>query len=182
METETLPPQLSDIIREFDSATQRVANLERTYTEDRWQRKPGPDQWSAIECIQHLNLSNEQMLPRIRESMRLLSKSAHQNKYHLDLIGWLLVKVLSSKSPFSKSKTSAPFLPVKGLNVQDVLKQFRSLQQDIIRAIHDSDGLPLDAGKVESAFNSRVKYNIYSAFRALAVHEHRHLDQAERTV
>ena len=159
---------------------ERVANIERTYTEDRWQRKPGPDQWSAIECIQHLNLSNEQMLPRICESMGRLSKSAHPNKYHLDLIGWLLVKALSSKGRFSRSKTSAPFVPVKGLNVQQVLEQFRSLQQDIIRAIQDSEGLPLEAGKVESAFNSRVKYNIYSAFRALAVHEHRHLDQAGR--
>jgi len=121
------------------------------------------------------------MLPRIREAMAgLQSKPKHQGKYRLDIIGWFLIKGLSSKSRFSKFKTTAPFVPKDKMNVREVLDTFQSLQKDLILAIRDADGLPLESGRVVSAFNARVKYNAFSAFKLVAVHELRHLDQAER--
>ena len=42
-----------------------------------------------------------------------------------------------------------------------------------------ADGLPLDRILVESPFDARVRYNLYSALVMLPRHQHRHLDQAE---
>src|ERR1700722_631607 len=177
----TLSPQLSKLVSEFSSATERVAKMQSKYSEDDWQRKPGSERWSAIECIWHLNRSSEEMLPRIRESMAgLAGKPKYHDHYRLDFIGWFLVKGLGSKGRFTKFKTNPSFVPKQELNVQSVLERFQSLQRDMILAIHDADGLPLGNGRVQSAFNARVNYSTYSAFHILAVHEHRHLDQAER--
>jgi hypothetical protein len=174
-------PQLSTVISEFQSATERVAKMQREYSEEQWQRKPGPERWSAIECVWHLNRSSEEMLPRIRASMAAIqSKPKYRGKYRLDFIGWFLVKSLASKGRFAKFKTSASFMPTEKLNARNVLDRFQSQQHDLILALRDAEGLQLGNGKVESAFNSRVKYSTYSAFRVLAVHEHRHLDQAAR--
>jgi hypothetical protein len=43
-----------------------------------------------------------------------------------------------------------------------------------------ADGLPLTAVKIQSAFNAKVRYNVFSALSILSVHQHRHLGQAER--
>jgi DinB superfamily len=181
METSPLSPQLSQLISEFEAATERVAKMQREYTEEEWQRKPGPERWSAIECVWHLNRSSKEMLPRIRESMvGLAGKPKYHDNYHLDFIGWFLVKGLASKGRFAKFKTPNSFVPKQELNVQNVLDRFQSLQREMILAIHDANGLPLGNGRVQSAFNARVNYSTYSAFHILAVHEHRHLDQAER--
>ncbi len=181
METATLSPQLTQLISEFSSATERVAKMQRDYSEVQWQQKPGPERWSAIECIWHLNRSSEEMLPRIRESMAgLAGKPKYHDHYRLDFIGWFLVKGLASKGRFTKFKTHASFVPKQELNVQSVLDQFQSLQREMLLAIQDAEGLPLGNGRVQSAFNARVNYSTYSAFKILAVHQHRHLDQAER--
>jgi hypothetical protein len=173
--------QLSNIIGEMDAASERAARMQRDFSEDAWQRKPGVDRWSAIECVWHLCRTNEEMLPRIRESLSLLqSKPKQEGKYHLDFVGWFVMKNLSSKARIAKFKTTAPFIPKERLNVKLVLDRFSVLQNEMIQCIRDSDGLPLGLGRVVSPFDSRVKYNVYSAFRIVAVHEHRHLDQAER--
>jgi hypothetical protein len=181
METPPLSPQLSHLIAEFEAATERVTRMQREYSDEQWQRRPGPDRWSAIECIWHLNRSSEEMLPRIRESMAgLAGKPKYHDDYRLDFIGWFLVKGLASKGRFSKFKTNPSFVPKQELNVQSVLDRFQSLQREMLLAIRDAEGLPLGNGRVQSAFNARVNYSTYSAFKILAVHQHRHLDQAER--
>jgi hypothetical protein len=173
--------QLCNLISEFEIATDRVAKMQREYSEVRWQRKPVPHRWSAIECVWHLNWTSEKMIENVRQALvAIQSKPKHSGKYHLDLIGWFLVKSFSTKSRFAKFKTTAPSAPQSALNVPEVLERFRELQSGMIGLIQESDGLQLGAAQVESPFNSRIHYNIYSAFRVTAVHEHRHLDQAER--
>jgi DinB superfamily len=179
METTTLSPKLSKLISEFSSATDRVVKMQREYSDEQWQRKPGPERWSAIECIWHLNWTSEKMIQNIRLAMKGLEPK-HQEKYTLDFVGWFLAKSLSAKSRFAKFKTTAPFVSQSTMNIAEVLGRFRELQEGMIRAIRESEGLPLGKGRVESPFNSRVHYNVYSAFWVTAVHEHRHLDQAER--
>lgn len=173
--------QLSNLISEFEAATKRVTKMEREYSENDWQRKPGPERWSAIECIWHLNWTSEKMIENVRRALAgIKSKPKHTDKYHLDIIGWFLVKSLSSKNRFAKFKTTAPFVSQSTMNISEELERFRKLQEEVIRTIRESDGLQLGIGRVVSAFHARVHYNVYSAFRMTAVHEHRHLDQAER--
>ncbi len=175
--------QLSALISEFRSASDRVANMEREYSEKDWQRKPAPERWSAIECVWHLNWTSEKMIENVRRALNgIKSESKPNRKYRLDLFGWFLVKSLSPKNRIAKFKTTAPSASESSLNVPEVLAKFRELQTEMIDLIRESDGLKLGNGRVESPFHSKVHYNIYSAFRVTAVHQHRHLDQAERTV
>lgn len=177
----SLSPQLSKLISEFSSATDRVVNMQREYSEKQWQRKPGVDRWSAIECIWHLNWTSEKMIANVRNALANLEPTLKpQDKYTLDFIGWFLAKSLSAKSRFAKFKTTAPSAPHSTLNIADVLGRFGELQEEMIHIIRESAGFPLGKGRVESPFNSRVHYNVYSAFWVTAVHEHRHLDQTER--
>ena len=143
--------------------------------------KPGTERWSAIECIWHLNWTSEKMIENVRQALAgIQAKPKHTVKYHLDLMGWFLVKSLSPKNRVTKFKTTAPFVSQSKLNIPEVLERFMELQTEMVNLIRESDGLPLGAGRVISPFHANVHYNVYSAFYVTAVHEHRHLDQAER--
>jgi hypothetical protein len=181
MEALTAELQLGEIREEIESGSQRVREMRSALPSETWQRKPDAESWSAIECIEHINITNRATLARLQEGLAGLEhKPKHHGPYHLDLFGWLLVKSLSSRSRFAKSKTNTDFVPRSDLNVEAVLAEFDRLQSELLSTITRAAGAPLDAHKMQSVFEARVKYNLYSALRIVAVHQTRHLDQAER--
>jgi hypothetical protein len=183
MEALTAEQQLTEIREEIEAATERVRQMQASVSPDDWQRKPGSERWSAMECVEHLNATNAATLAKIREVMTgLAGKPKHHGPYHLDLFGWLLIRSLSSRSRFTKAKTAAPFVPKDRLNVEAVLQEFFRLQNELLDVIAKSNGLPLDAHKMQSVFEARIKYNLYAALKIVAVHEARHLDQADRAL
>jgi hypothetical protein len=96
-----------------------------------------------------------------------------------DLLGWLLAKWL--EPPYRmRSKTTAAFVPVWIEPMADVLERFDYLQGELLVRLDRAQGLPLERLRVVSPFNAKVKYNLYSAFRLIPVHQRRHLWQAEQ--
>jgi hypothetical protein len=54
------------------------------------------------------------------------------------------------------------------------------LQGELLVRLERGAGLALDRQPVVSAFNARLRYNLYAAFCVLTAHQRRHLWQAER--
>ena len=174
-------PQLTELETEFTEASRRVAALERTLPATRWTRRPADGGWSAIECIQHLNLTAAATVPLLREAIeaaRRLGADAPA-RYRRDLWGWLLWRALREPGKF-KSKTTAAFVPDAHLPPSEILDTFREWQAEQLACVRAADGLPIHRVKIASPFNARVRYNAFSALSILAVHQHRHLWQAER--
>jgi hypothetical protein len=173
--------QLAAVVESFESATRRLQVLGASLSPEEWSRRPGAGRWSPIECVAHLNLTASAMLPLVRDGIeraRALGRPGPR-RYRRDLMGWLLARGLSTPGRF-KSKTTPAFVPPSGVRVPDVLDEFGRLQAEQIACARESDGLPVDRVKVASPFNARVRYSVYSALALAAVHEHRHLWQAEQ--
>ena len=174
-------PELAAVAADFESATSRLAALERTLSNDRWTRRPTTHGWSAIECIQHLNLTARATLPRVREGIaeaRRADASA-PSRYRRDFWGWLIWRGLRKPGRF-KTKTAPAFVPESHRPVPEILAHFRQLQVEHIACVGHCDGLAVDRVRIVSPFNERVRYSVYSALTILAVHQHRHLWQAEQ--
>jgi hypothetical protein len=78
-----------------------------------------------------------------------------------------------------KTKTPAAFVP----GIQEparALPEFVERQQKLKAVMAETDGLALDGIRISSPFARHVKYNVYAGFRLIAVHQRRHLWQAER--
>ena len=181
MEALSAEHQLSEVREELEQNAERVRGMQGSLSEEQWQRKPSAESWSAVECIEHINTTNRATLTKINEGLSgLEGKPKHHGAYHLDLFGWLLVKSLTSRSRFTKSKTTTSFVPKQGLDVSAVLAEFFRLQSELVDVVQRAQGVPLDAHKMQSVFEARIKYNLYSALKIVTVHETRHLDQADR--
>jgi hypothetical protein len=178
--------QLAAVIDSLEEAQARLRRLSDKVSEERWNRHPTPGQWSAADCVEHLNITSRAYLPLLRDA----SVEARQLRadptthYKRDPLGWFLSMMIGpmrriGKLRLLKVKTLPPFVPKGSQPRSQILSEFVRLQGELITLIRSADGLPLDRVKIVSPFGGRMRYSAYSAMVIVARHEHRHIDQAE---
>jgi hypothetical protein len=181
-----LQKQLAEIIQSLESAQSHLRRLTDKLSESDWNRKPAVDQWSAAECVEHLNLTSRAYIPRLRDAVARAGEVRHSPTQHYghDALGWFLSKMFGplrhlGKFKVLRVKTTPAFVPKAGRSRTEILSDFVRLQTDLISLTRSADGLPIDDVKIVSPFGGRMKYNAYSALVIVSRHQHRHLEQAE---
>jgi hypothetical protein len=172
-------PQLAAIVSDFESASRRLYALAERLSVDDWRRRPGPERWSPVECVAHLNLTSEAFVPLLRDGIDRARRERRPapRSYRRDLMGWLIWRAASTPGRF-KAKTTPPFVPSADRPPAEVVADFDRLQALLIACTRDADGLAVDRVRIRSPFNSRLAYSVYSALTILPAHQHRHLWQA----
>jgi len=178
--TDALHPQLAELVGELRAATDRARALAIRLDENAFARRPAPERWSPAECLAHLNLTTRAFLLLIDEALERGRASGRRmtGRYRRDLVGSLLARSLEPPARF-RMATTAPFVPSGVRSRDEVVGEFVVLQEELVRRVEQASGLDLNRLRVASAFNPRLKYNLFSCFAVLAAHERRHLWQAE---
>lgn len=174
-------PQLASVVEELESAAERVRHLAGGLSSQAWQVRPAPERWSAAECIAHLNLTSEALLPLVRTALRDARERRQPApaRYRRNVLGWLASKIVAPDGGV-KTKTIAAFVPTPTPPVEDLVRDFLRLQAEIISCVREAEGLPLERVKVRSPFHGRMTYNLYAALTLVPQHQHRHLHQAQQ--
>ncbi|HUL02661.1 MAG TPA: DinB family protein [Gemmatimonadales bacterium] len=174
-------PQLAVIAAELADTGARATELVQGLDETAFHARPDPPGWSVAECVAHLNLMDEAMLPRIDAAI-LEAQTAGTDparRYRRDVVGWLLSYSLDPPSRV-RTRTTPPFVPASTGSRETVLSRFMDLRVDLGHRLEAASGLDLNRVRVRSPINAKLSYNLYSAFRVIAAHERRHLWQAEQ--
>jgi hypothetical protein len=177
----TVEEQLQVVARELEKTTAQVMRLEQRLSPAQLAERPGPKRWSPAECIEHLNLTSRAylllMVPGIRELRDKNRRAAgpFRMEWKARFLAWLLEPPARMRMP-----TTAPFQPVSLPDPARVIPDFVGLQNQLLEQIRLAEGLALDQYLIASPFAKNMRYNLYSAFVLIAVHERRHLWQAER--
>jgi hypothetical protein len=174
-------PQLNVVIADLLSAEQRLCQLHSTLPRDAWTRRPAVGRWSPAECVAHLNLTTQALLPLLRTGLEAAADGRRRaaSRYRRDLVGWMIWKVVAPVGGL-RTRTVAALTPPVDCPPESVMAEFERLQPDMIRCVSRADGLAIDQIKVVSPFDARLKYNLYAALTMVPRHQHRHLLQAER--
>jgi hypothetical protein len=172
---------LDAIEAELNDATERARKLVEQVDGRRFTVRPDPSRWSAAECLAHLTISAEEMLPALREAIDKAPRGRKRRSPKMDWLGAFLRWFLEPPVR-SRVKTAARFVPRSVRAKAETLAEFVAFQQKLIETLHDAREVDLGAVRIVSPFDRRVKYNLYSAFRIVAAHERRHLWQAEQAV
>lgn len=178
----TRHPQLAAIVQQIDDATGHARRFLGRPAEA-FQRRPAPESWSAAECLRHLSLTTTAYLPMIDAALALADarEVGPTHHYRRDIFGALLTWLL--EPPFrSKSKTTAPFVPLSAGDPASVVSEFEALQREFALRVERCAGRDLERKRLASPFNARVKYNLYAALTIMMAHERRHLWQADRAL
>lgn len=174
-------PQLHAIVDDLDAASRRLQTLGAGVLCDVWDRRPAAGQWSPAECIEHLNLTSRALIPMLHQALEDARRVAPRtlSPYRRDVMGWLVWTVLAPSSGL-KTKTIPAFVPEATPPAECLMAEFERLQAAVVACVRAADGLPIDRVKLESPFDARVKYNLYSVLTLVPRHQHRHLLQAQR--
>jgi hypothetical protein len=178
--------QLRRVSDSLDSAQSRLRRLSDKLSDAEWSKRPGPNRWSAAECVEHLNLTSKAYVPLLRDAIAHAKKigGAPRKHFRRDPLGWFLSSMIGPRRRFGKFRmmgmpTTPTFVPRAGRSRSDILSEFVRLQAELAALIRSGDQLPLDKVKIVSPFGGKMKYSAYSAFVIVARHQHRHLQQAE---
>jgi hypothetical protein len=177
--------QLAAVVAALESAQTRLHRLADQLPDARWKSRPGEGQWSAAECIEHLNLTSRAYIPLLRHALETGTKPAiAPTRYRKDFLGGLFSALVGplpriAKKRLGRVKTTGDFIPQPAGTRVETVAEFDRLQAELIAITRQADGFPLGEMKIVSPFGGKIRYNVYSALVLLPRHQERHLGQAE---
>ena len=178
-----MQPQLQSIVASLESQRVHLHDLAAKVSADRWSKRADPNRWSVGECVVHLNLTSQAYLPLIRAALAATPAVQSSHSYRRDLTGFLLGYAVG---PMPRSlrrairfRTTAGFVPKAQTPRDTAVADFDRLQSEIVALTRDCEGRAVDRIRINSPFDARAKYSVYSALVLLPRHQERHLIQAD---
>ncbi len=153
-------------------------------TDEQLRWKPAPNQWSIVECLQHLNLAERYYIRNMQykvDQLGLLQTNPTDQNLSSD---WIGKAMLFAVDPQVKIKLPAPGIirPRTAVDLvpADVMSQFLDLQTLLHSLLNKAVYLDWNTEKVMTLFGNWPKIRLGDAFRMLVAHTERHLKQALR--
>lgn len=173
----------TDLLARIDSVIDRAKRLRESGIE-KLNAKKAPAQWSALECIEHLNLYGDFYLPEIEKQLDSASKAPANAVFKSGVIGNYFAGLMQKNKKGKLKKMKAPKDKTPAVSVltlvtiERFLKQAEKLKQLMTRAAL----VDLTKTKTAISLTKLIRLRLGDTLRFVVYHMERHLDQAERAV
>lgn len=162
-----------------------IEALLRSLSDEGLNFRPGPGRWSIAHCLQHLNVSLELYLPRVR---RVIDEGrrrglAGEGASTAGMIGGLFISRLE---PPPKLRVRAPRLfhprDATAATIGALLPECLEWRDRLDREMAAAGGLDLGRLKLGSPASGLLRLSLAEAFAVLTAHDRRHLWQAREVM
>lgn len=145
--------------------------------------KPTENGWSALECIEHLNIADAHYLAQFEQKVTN-GVISEKEDFKSGWIGGYFVRAMKPKADGtipSPMKTLNKFVP-KATVQMDTMAKFLDDQLSILDFLEQSKSLNLNKIKIPSAIGAIVTFKLGDAFSFLIAHNQRHIVQAQNAI
>lgn len=142
--------------------------------------KQDKNQWSALECIEHLNLYGDFYLPELKKRL----KNASQNRnghFKSGLIGNYFVKIIKADSK-KKMKTASEMNAIGSKLTKATLERFSRQLNELEEILEQSKPLDLTRTKTAISLTKLIQLRMGDTLRFVVHHNDRHMKQARRAL
>ncbi len=143
----------------------------------RW--KPSLEEWSVLECIEHLNLYGDYYLPEIEKQIKW-SNYAPQEIFKCGMLGNYFAQSMLPKEKLNKMKTFKDKNPLGSTLDMNVLDRFIAQQQQMLQLLDQSRQVSLSRTKTGISISQWITLKLGDTFRVVIYHNRRHMVQAEK--
>lgn len=143
--------------------------------------KKSSNEWSILECIEHLNLYGDFYLPEIEKQILANKNKTEPSIFKSGIIGNYFAGLMKVKNgEIKKMKTPKDKNPLNTELTITTLDRFLK-QQELLKSLLYR-AKTIDLGKVKTAISltNIVKLKLGDTFRFYVYHIERHIIQAER--
>lgn len=139
------------------------------------------ESWSALECLEHLNLYGNFYLPEIKNRIETSNtKAAAEFKS-----GWLgnyFAQSMLPKDNLNKMKAFKSMNPIHSSLNKNTVTVFIDQQKQLLDLLNASRAVNLNKVKTSISITSLVKLKLGDTFRFLIYHNKRHVVQAQKVL
>ena len=147
--------------------------------------QPGINQWSAAQCLEHLNSYGRYYLPAIEKAIANAAHARFSGQFKSGLLGNYFYKLMLTDNKGNvKKKMKAPkdHRPAAVLNVAQVLSEFISQQEKLLQLIGNAATINLAGVRVPISISPFIKLKLGDTFLFYTAHLQRHIMQASRAL
>ncbi|MCT4582502.1 MAG: DinB family protein [Flavobacteriales bacterium] len=169
---------LDELISLSEELSKKVADLQQLPIKQ-LNNRPDSASWSALECIEHLNLYFAFYIPEISKRM---AKQKGINASVTFRPGWLgnyfanAMKIKEGK--FKKMKTFQDKNPIGSKLDNKTIEQFIAYQNELIKLLTEAKASNLNQIRTSITISKLIKLKLGDTFRFLIYHNERHVVQA----
>ena len=169
--------------RKIDEANHQVRQLQQQPA-DALRHCPRPNAWSALDCVEHMNLFYDDYLPRVEAAVRGGTASSTSTytpgffrKMMIDSLRpqqgkrRMKIKTFKKMTPKTDDKPAEP-----------VFTAFFKHHAHLEELLTQATSLNWNKAKVASAIGPILRFKLGDCFRLLLAHTERHLLQAQEAL
>jgi hypothetical protein len=179
-----LIPRLESIRARVMASRESAAAVCDGLSDDAFNRRPAPDEWSVRECLDHLVVVGEKLCEAIDVAIERAHREGRLSRggYRIGRIeGWFVARASETDpSPRSRLRTFRLYEPSGAESVTNVLRAYTALQNNLVERIEAANGLDLGGIKITSPATRWVRMSLGAWLEMIAGHQERHLAQARR--
>lgn len=141
----------------------------------------GPQSWSALECIEHLNLYGDFYLPEIERRI-VNGKIKPSDNFTSGMLGNYFANAMLPKEQLNKMKTFKDKDPAGSKLNLSTLERFIEQQKKTLELLERAKAVNITKTKTSISITGFIKLRLGDTFRVLIYHNQRHLKQAKNAV
>ena len=153
----------------------------RRLSEEELNFKASIEEWSVLECIEHLNIYGDFYNPEIKKCIKRASTKSDE-VFKSGILGNYFVKLISPKEKVNKMKTLKVNNPLGSKLDRNTIDKFINQQKECLELINKSKGISLTKTKTAISISKLIKLRLGDTFRFITAHNERHLLQAESII
>lgn len=172
------------LIEELLSLTEKSIRSVKTFKEldnSQLNFKQSKDEWSILECIEHLNLYGDFYLPEIQKRLLGNKNSSPALTFKAGMIGNYFANLMrGSNGQIKKMKSPKDKNPSNSTLTVTTLDRFLKQQELLKSLLNASRSVDLNKIKTSISISTMVKLKLGDTFRFYVYHVDRHIIQAEK--
>ena len=173
-----LPDWSSRLISELDAADRRAESVAKGLSTFQLNWQPRQRAWSVGQCVEHLRLANEILLPAISAT---LEGRQHRTVAEIRL-GWFsrwFIRTYSAPNPGGpRARAPRKIEPAKQVQLP-VLAAFLRSNQSVRELAKRASDYDVNRIRYKNPFIPLLRFTVGAGLEIIAKHQSRHLLQAE---
>ena len=143
--------------------------------------RPAPEAWSALECLEHLNLYGDYYLPAMQQQMGK-SKLAPQQHFRSGLLGNYFANSMLPKAKLNKMKTFQDKNPAGSQLDSGAMERFIQQQELLLQMLEQARNTDIGRIKIPITLSKWIRLKLGDTLRFVIYHNERHIQQARRAL
>lgn len=172
---------IKELLAKSEMATAAALQL-KNLSPEQLNFKKSADSWSALECIEHLNLYGDYYLPEIEKQILKQKANSSAAYFKSGVIGNYFANLMSVENgKIKKMKSPKDKNPANSNLSSTVIDRFLKQQERLKSLLIQSANVDLTKTKTAISISKLIKLRLGDTFRFFVYHIERHVLQAEKT-